>query len=259
MGAKTKKDFLSEAFLLAALSAALFASAYHYEKGFLEYFGILPDIITVTPERFFAPANVLLIYLWLVLFFMGGVRAILPNKIKNNYNAYIFIAALFWLGYKFFLLGENFFSWINLLNAILFVIMVFLSLAFSYTYGDEEATKIEIEASQKNPLNYFFDTKFGKCIIVCLLLSLVFFRVPEYFGKSAASSINSYLTFTDGLSKYALIRTYGNLFVFVEIHSEWVSLYDKKSFLGEKVLFLHMPLEDKGMIAENMAISKSED
>lgn len=256
----TKSFFYDVKFLLAALPFISYAVTYHYERGFIGYYGLPEFLISVSIESVIYVAMILIGVLFIILPIIDMIREVMGSysnetnqklEVLGDTIFYFLTFAFFvWICWLFFTTNFGWYFLPYIIIAALLTIVPYLvhipELFKRGAGGYKETEKFSEESFDQAREKTFYkqiENQFG---ILGSSYGAIFFLVVIFFipllGMHNASNRNYYIVGIINGSQYALVKTYGSRSIFVNLEREWQSLYEYNyKFSKQYRLFESLP------------------
>ena len=210
----------SETVVLAATPLVGYLLAYVYEVGYVGYFGVPTDLVSIDIPRIFVATFALLIFV-LILFFVYVVLNPflleldkLPSLVRERLVRIIFVLALF---AAFFYRYD--FNW-RLTLPIAFMLVLALIIEFALPlltqrrvpgYLDKLAAQDTIDTSDRSVVFHIIKTLGGNAFILILWLGIA--TLLTYYISRAEAMKCQWFHCPSAISSVAVVRIYGSTVV----------------------------------------------
>lgn len=220
------KNLLSEGIILAALPVLSYAVAFHFERGYLAFFGIPDFLARVSYESFFWAFSAVIAS---TLFFPPAIYAFFlwcPQNKKYTIAYLLLCVATALFLFSWGVLG-------NLIKAIYFSTIIIIVITIYYLfpifakYMDTDDTNLYSK----------IDSIFGKGFYSTFISLAIFLPLlAGIIGIKEAKTQKEFLVTKINENNYALVRAYQDFSIYVEVKAIWKDLYNSEIALKHKYI-----------------------
>lgn len=213
--------------LLAILPFVGYITAYNYEKGYLSFFGVPSFLIRLGLEEIIVATSVLVLGLFALYPFLAIIypfrnlmgKSVGGRTLKITIILFLFLSPIIFIFNSSSLLDKL------VTSLVIFLILLFYEFGFPYLFYkgsslDEKIVKAEKTHKEVGQIEDFIFSRPQLNTLCILFFTIMFISfLADLAGVRDANNQKDYLLFSDN-GTYAVIRTYADKKVAVEINSE---------------------------------------
>lgn len=232
-----QKGWLTEGLLIAALPALAYYSAYHYEVGYLTYFGAPAEFAKISTETFFEALKVLVGGLWFMILIINLGLTVWPEEKRQNFRLFIplFVMVILLMLPVVFWTSLNLFLWIagviGFFAFLEYIVPLWGREGRSYIENLRHSAAGEVPIAQRGLFGKMVG-QFGWWNLLAIIG--VFMIVPALFtiaGAHAATTQKDFLSVTYEGKEFLLLKI-------IDEHALFVAAADLESGTKDKNFFV---------------------
>lgn len=208
-----------ETITVAVLTAMLYVGSYFYERGSAIYFGIPPELITITPSIMISMVIAFFIFAIILFFSCDFIISMMLKWTKSEKLikcAVLLPVLLFWLSISYL---NNDLSYRNILTSLLLygILCLCIIVLSPKPLGNKKEDNEKKEHEENNSSDTSSSTIFSKKTYnfsgLIFWIGFIFLISTHSLGRNIAENANSYNGFDFNNEKYVIVKIYGDAYI----------------------------------------------